>query len=299
MSTTSSVDITIRDNADLTVFRGPLISGGIVYHGAYVALATDGYWKNAVSTLSGIRAVGIVKSSFLTDQAVTASATPGVMTATANGDLVNNTNCIDIYLNGEFEATFESTSGLTIANEGDTVYLYDNNTLTVNPALGFYPVGKLSKYKSATVGSVILLGLNSGENKSEIVLRGTFSGQLADTSGFVVKSLANPFGAAVVVRDFALAVHTSGSTAMTGYAGIAPTSSNVVATFIMSSSSINFGVVGIASPWNDPITHSTLLTTADGGLDRLWKSTEYLSIVASSSGNTTLAGWYQIVCVKI
>lgn len=292
MSATSAQSITIRNDAELTVYRGAALSGATYYHGTYILQGPDGYWRNATSSVVGAKGAGILASMNFTDQAMSAVTTVGTMTATANGDLVANTNCFDVYTGGEFEATFESTNGIAKASEGDIVYIYDNNTLTVNPSVGIYPIGRLSKYKTSTTGSVTLFGLAA--DIAPRVIMGGIVGQVSDTSSFVVKSIANPYGADVVIRNFNLGIKTTGSTAHTAYAGIAPTSSNAVATFIMSSSSINFGVKGIWSPANDPITHTTIFTTADGAGDRLWKSTEYFSIVGSSSGATTLVGWYRL-----
>ena len=296
MSATVSQNITIRDDAELTVYRGAALSGATYYHGTYILLGPDGYWRNGASTVIGAKGVGILASMKFTDQVMDPTVTAGTMTATANGSLVNNTNCFDIYVGGEFEGIFETTTTMVKANEGDIVYIYDNNTLTINPAFGLFPIGRLTKFKSASTGSVRLAGIQL--DLAPRVIRGALAGQVSDTSGFVVKSIANPFGANVIVRGFSLGVQTSGSTAHTGYAGISPTSSNVVGLFVMSSSSLNFGLIGIQSPNNDPITYSTLGTTSDGSLDRIWKTSEYFTITGSSSGVATFVGWYQIDVAK-
>lgn len=294
MSTSVAIVPTVRDN--LRESRLPAYSGETYYAGSYVVLDGSGYLRNFVAAVSGsIKAVFILKDSMFTDQSLGSTAnpisTPGTVVASANGDLSANTNCLSVYSFGEFQATFESTVGLAVTDEGMPVYLVDNNTLTVSPKLGYHRVGTLSKYISATVGHVVFDGWQSyGE---EII---NFHMPLAGaTSGLynVLKTIQNPFGFSVYVRRLDISVNTASST-VTGTAFIGASSSGLAALssgMIYTSSSIDYTRVGLNTiQYNNTYTTSGALPIP-GADNAIWTSSQWLTISMSATIGTSFVGW--------
>lgn len=298
MAATGTQGITIRDFKDLSVFRLPAVSAGVYYHGTYVALDYTGYIKNVTTGLVGVKAIGILKSDRFEEQANSAITTIGTMTATGNGDLTVNTNCLDVYMGGEFEGTFESTNGITVANEGDTVYCVDNNTLTVSPSLGLYPIGILTKYKTSTTGSIKLFGFKaSSAASSDLLFRGSLNSTSAPATPNGLLNVKNPFGASVIVKDFKVYVSTPSTTGGNAAAGVCPTSSGVIASYLVSSSGIQTTSAGIYD-WSNTYTTDNPSGVAASAYSRLWKSTEYVSISNAAALSTSLTGWYEFKVTK-
>ena len=104
----------------------PVAASTTLYAGSLVCINTSGYAVAAADT-AGLRLVGVAKA-----QADNSSGSAGDVN-------------IEVYHVGAFECT---SSGLTIANEGDPVWVSDDQTVTTTPGNVF--AGVLRDYVSAT-----------------------------------------------------------------------------------------------------------------------------------------------------
>lgn len=282
MAVTARKNIIIRSEITET-YRGAAHSGDTYYHGTYVLMDGDGYWYNASSSVDGVKAGGLMKSEFFIDQS-TAGLTPGTMTATASGSFTTNTNCFDVYIGGEFDAEFDTGTSLTKAYEGMTVYVFDNDKLTVDPAVGLFPIGVLSKYYSATTGCVKLDGFAYKKNTVDLFFPITATTWTSQR----ILGVLNPFGCDMMVTDFKLCIQTPTTTGGQGSVGISPTSTAAIATWIISSSMVDSTTAGVYSPFNTLSTDNPDHGVTQSAVPRIWSSTEYLCIACATT--TSAAG---------
>lgn len=300
MSTTVSIPITIRN--EVKECKLPATSGETYYHGSFVALIGTGYLKNFTSSLTGVVMVGILKDDKFEDQALGSTAnpmsTPGVITATAAGDLSANTNCLNVYTYGEFVGTFESGTGLAVTDEGSPVYVVDNSTLTVNPSLGYAKIGRLTKYISATVGHVQLDSWNN-VGTDQFKLRFPLTGATSGTMN-VCQTVQNPFAFPVAVRGLDVFVKAKGG-AVTGTACICPTSSGLAATTnIYTSSSISYATSNSLFTIAKCAYNTSGLAAADFGTDAAtWATSAWLTLTESATTGSSMTGWWTATVQKL
>lgn len=187
----------------------PILSGETLYEGGFFIIGTDGYAKQPTSVnILTAKIVGIN-----TGRTKTATAN-GVLSSTSLEMYADNDNVVVGYVcNVRVEV---EGSGLTQADVGRTVYITNNNDISLSPIAGFQ-MGTLEKFISATKAIVVMNRFYKGDGLviDKLTINAVASGQAF--------TWQNPLGADVYIKDVVVDVTTQATGAATMDVGIAAT----------------------------------------------------------------------------
>lgn len=263
MAVTAAQTIYRKGGSDAIPF--PLKNAEVVYQGALVAIAADGYAYNMDSDAAKTASIiGVAAES---------------KTATADGTISGNVeagaNTVLVYLDGIFKLT---GAGLAQADCGNTVFATDNYTFGVTES-GGKKIGTLVTYLSATSGWVDLNKFYGADGS--VTIKGAMTAVTGTTAGGVFNVL-NPTGETILVEEVIVDVTTEATGAATIDVGVGDGATSNDALI----DGLDVGTAAIiASNLTDPGTN--------GGIKKA-TSAQYITATASA----TLAGLVGTYMIK-